>query len=80
MSAPAVVCGCAVCELDIVEGQAMADHFKYEIDGELDYIELAHEACGRADNAERECSYWRVDPSQEPNRAFEPHNGPKIPR
>lgn len=41
---------CAVCRKPVTIGDAnCVDHFIYEFDGELDYIELLHRAC-----AERE--------------------------
>jgi len=56
-----VICGCAVCGGDIKEGDAMADHKVTDIEGNLDYIELAHLDCGKAENAARGRAYWEHD-------------------
>lgn len=55
-----VTCLCSVCRLNIKEGDKMADHYVYEFDGSLDYIELAHENCAIADNAARRSTYWSI--------------------
>lgn len=52
------ICLCAVCMTMLYEGDKMKEHIKYEFDGEVDYIELAHEGCGSKDNLESGKEYW----------------------
>lgn len=54
------ICLCAVCRKMLFEGDKLADHFKYDFGGELDYIELVHLQCGVDDNVLHP-DYWRVD-------------------
>ena len=57
-----VICGCAICQGDILEGDVMADHKVYDrCDGELDYIELTHLECAKADNDKNQYGYWEFD-------------------
>mgnify|MGYP003134525319 CR=1 FL=1 len=39
-----LICACAVCRQDVLEGQDLVDNFVYKC-GELAYIELAHKEC-----------------------------------
>lgn len=60
----------------LYRGENLADHKKYEFDGEIDYIELAHVHCAVEDNARRGDDYWeygshyaddpRLDEPEEP--------------
>lgn len=45
----------------LFEGDQLADHFKYDFDGELDYTELAHRVCGETDNKQRRYGYWETE-------------------
>jgi len=55
-----VICLCAVCHQDILDGQPLADHIKIDFDGEVDYIELAHHVCAELDNQSHP-GYWNFD-------------------
>ena len=57
MEAP--VCHCTICGKEIrVTDHAIADHFVWDIDGSLDYIELAHGDCAALENEARGFAYW----------------------
>ncbi len=52
---------CALCRERIEPedfGKAVADHYVYDIEGDLDYIELAHKRCAQTDNDRRLDNYW----------------------
>ena len=44
MTEEKLICACAVCRQDVLEGQDLVDNFVYKC-GELHYIELAHKQC-----------------------------------
>jgi hypothetical protein len=46
------ICGCGIHEADFHNG-TLADHIKRDVDGSIDYIELAHDKCARAFNLKR---------------------------
>jgi hypothetical protein len=54
------ICLCACCMEMLYEGDHLADHKKFDFDGEIDYIELAHILCARIDNVEHP-GYWEWD-------------------
>ena len=56
MEAP--VCHCAICGKTIHVTDAAADHFVYDMEGDLDYIELAHADCAELENEARGFAYW----------------------
>lgn len=55
----AIICACAVCRRDISDGEAMADNKVFDIEGDLDYIELSHRDCAIADNAANPARSWQ---------------------
>lgn len=59
-----VVCLCGVCGAEIFEGDKMADHRIYYVEGDLAYIELAHEDCAVYDNVNRTEEYWTIGESR----------------
>lgn len=65
-----VLCYCPLCNKEITKGTPMADHHVYKM-GELDYIELAHEACAKQEDPEGH--YWEWNAS-EPEEGEEEDN------
>lgn len=57
------ICLCAICRKMLYEGDQMADCKVWDLDGELDYIELAHRQCAIDSGDER----W-VYEFENPNR------------
>jgi len=53
---------CALCGSAILDymysSDMVADHIVLDIEGDLDYIELAHRSCAVADNNMSDRSYW----------------------
>lgn len=64
-----MICSCSVCRDGCYNSQELADHMVYDIFGELDYIEIAHQACAERDNAARAAAnlkpYWEFDEALE---------------
>jgi hypothetical protein len=60
-----MICSCSVCRDGCYNSQELADHYVYDIEGNLDYIEIAHQACAKADNARRAMAnlkpYWEFE-------------------
>lgn len=60
------MCGrvfCSVCEKELPTpgtGTPLAQHKCFDIEGDLEYIELAHFTCGQTDNLERNIDYWEL--------------------
>jgi len=61
-----IACYCPLCDLPITEDmfdlKVLADNYVYKA-GELSYIELAHLACARTDNAANPGRQWSWDVS-----------------
>lgn len=53
-------CGGMVTTFDIDRGD-VADHRVYEVDGSLDFIELAHKVCAIVHNLGSGTTYWSYD-------------------
>lgn len=57
---------CSICTLPIPEQHfdqgLVADHFAYDFEGELDFIELAHQPCALVDS-QTSPGFWTHGPS-----------------
>jgi hypothetical protein len=60
-----MICSCSVCRDGCYTSQELADHYVYDVEGELDYIEIAHVECAKKDNARRAAAslrtYWEFE-------------------
>jgi len=66
MTNTTMICFCAICGQPVTVGQQrdgdIADHWVFELDGTLDYIEIAHKYCAERDNRARNTpKYWKYD-------------------
>lgn len=52
------ICGCSLCGNMLFEGDTLADLRRYDIDGDLDDILLAHKACAEIKDPNRKNWKW----------------------
>lgn len=63
---------CTICEKELpieFTAETVSDHWVFDFDGELDYIELAHRDC--AINDESQNDYWNTDLPEQTDEEFE---------
>ena len=63
------ICSCSVCEKMLYVGDWLAEHKVFDCEGDLDYIELAHEDCARWANISPDTpsDYWEMHESRSGN-------------